>query len=220
MESIQVKNLLGKHYHSRLCKLVSGMNGFPWYFLSDDVSYSTQGYEFGDVRLLEIPDKEQTVGFTHVLLDQNNVESPWLPQFQPLLDSVEDQFDYQIDWLRVRLSLLLNNGKTGHNAPHTDSEQDHYAALYYFHESNAPTVFFNQMDEESRGTIEQRWMFAMTNKEWTVADRVYPEPNMLHIFNGHQFHASSTPTGKEKYRITLNLNWTTPRDLFNPDRNP
>ena len=34
------QNLLGKHYHSRLCKLVSGMNGFPWYFLSDDVSYS------------------------------------------------------------------------------------------------------------------------------------------------------------------------------------
>jgi hypothetical protein len=50
MKYIQVDNLLGQTYHSRLFDLVSGMNGFPWYFLSKDVAYQpSEDFNFGDI---------------------------------------------------------------------------------------------------------------------------------------------------------------------------
>ena len=51
------------------------MNGFPWYFLSTDVSYDPgDDFKFGGQNLMDIPDKEKTVGFVHVLLDKDGVE--------------------------------------------------------------------------------------------------------------------------------------------------
>ena len=78
MKYIQVDNLLTPSYLQRLYKLTSGMNGFPWFFLSEDISYSTNDFMFGDDKLLDIPDEQKTLGFTHVLLDQEGVESPYL----------------------------------------------------------------------------------------------------------------------------------------------
>ena len=83
MKYIQVDDLLTPSYLARLYKLTSGMNGFPWFFLSEDISYSTTDVHFGDEQIVGIPDDQKTLGFTHVLLDQEGVESPYLPMFQP-----------------------------------------------------------------------------------------------------------------------------------------
>ncbi len=213
MKYIQVNDLLTPTYHSKLFDMVNGMNGFPWYFLSEDVSYSTRDVMFGDVPLLDMPEDEKSIGFTHVLLDQDNVESPWLPRFEPLLYTVQDALPCPVQFLRVRLALQLNNGKTHHNAPHTDSEKDHYAALYYLHDSTGDTVFFEQYDDPKDGSVEERWYKARTQK-YTEHLRVKPQANKLFVFDGHTFHASSNPTGDSKWRIVLNLNFTCDEDLF------
>ena len=189
------------------------MNGFPWYFLSQDISYSTHDVMFGELPLLDMPEDEKSIGFTHVLLDQENVESPWLPMFEPLLYTVQDALPCPVNFLRVRLALQLNNGKVHHNAPHTDSEKDHYAALYYFHDSTGDTVFMDQYDDPKSGTVEERWYKARTQK-YTEHKRVTPEANKLFVFDGHRFHSSSNPTGDSKWRIVLNLNFTCDEDLF------
>ncbi len=213
MKYIQVPNLLRPTYHSKLYELVKGMNGFPWYFLSEDVSYSTNDIMFGEDKLLDMPENEKAIGFTHVLLDQDNVESPWLPRFEPLLFEVEDALKCPLKWLRVRLALQLNNGKEHHNAPHTDSEKDHYAALYYLHDCTGDTVFMNEYDDPNKGTVEERFYKARTQK-YTEHMRVTPEANKLFVFDGHQFHASSNPTGEHKWRVALNLNFICDEDLF------
>ncbi len=213
MKYIQVNDLLTPTYHSKLFDMVNGMNGFPWYFLSEDVSYSTRDVMFGDVPLLDMPEDEKSIGFTHVLLDQDNVESPWLPRFEPLLYTVQDALPCPVQFLRVRLALQLNNGKTHHNAPHTDSEKDHYAALYYLHDATGDTVFFEQYDDPKDGSVEERWYKARTQK-YTEHLRVKPQANKLFVFDGHTFHASSNPTGDSKWRIVLNLNFTCDEDLF------
>ncbi len=213
MKYIQVNDLLTPTYHSKLFDMVNGMNGFPWYFLSEDVSYSTRDVMFGDVPLLDMPEDEKSIGFTHVLLDQDNVESPWLPRFEPLLYTVQDALPCPVQFLRVRLALQLNNGKTHHNAPHTDSEKDHYAALYYLHDSTGDTVFFEQYDDPKDGSVEDRWYKPRTQK-YTENLRVKPQANKLFVFDGHTFHASSNPTGDSKWRIVLNLNFTCDEDLF------
>lgn len=216
MKYIQVDNLLGKTYHSRLFNLVNGMNGFPWYFLSEDVAYTPHDYGFGDIRLLDMKPEEKSVGFTHLLIDNHGVESPWLPQFAAFLDTIKDAMPAPIEFTRVRLALQLNNGNGGHhNGVHTDSEKDHYAALYYFHDSSGDTVFFNEYDDPNYGSIDERWWKART-QDYTECKRVTPKANTLFAFDGHQFHSSSNPT-TNPYRIICNLNFTSDYDLFSSD---
>ena len=194
--------------------MVSGMNGFPWYFLSDDISYTpSKDFQWGADNLMDIPEKEKAVGFVHVLMDRDGIESPWLPHFMPLCDAINDAMPHRIVYSRIRLALLLNNKKEHHNAPHTDHEEDHYAALFYLGDYTGDTVFFDQYDDPESGDIEHRWWKAM-QQEYTIAHRNIPKGNSLFVFDGHQFHASSNPTGDCKYRVTLNLNFTSEHDLF------
>jgi len=214
MKYIQKENLITPSYLSRLNDLVSGMNGFPWYFLSDDISYTpSKDFQWGADNLMDIPEKEKAVGFVHVLMDRDGIESPWLPHFMPLCDAINDAMPHRIVYSRIRLALLLNNKKEHHNAPHTDHEEDHYAALFYLGDYTGDTVFFDQYDDPESGDIEHRWWKAM-QQEYTIAHRNIPKGNSLFVFDGHQFHASSNPTGDCKYRVTLNLNFTSEHDLF------
>ena len=192
------------------------MNGFPWYFLSEDVSYTpTDDFKFGGSNLMDIPKQEKSVGFVHVLLDQDGLESPWLVHFVPLLDAVQDSLGTEVTYKRVRLSLTMNHGKEAgqHNAPHTDHEEDHYAALFYLDDYTGDTVFFDQYDDPTSDTVDKRWWKAMT-QPYTECMRNTPKANSLFVFDGHQFHASSNPFGDCKYRVTLNLNFTANDDLF------
>lgn len=214
MKYIQHDNIIGNSYLKRLQTLTKGMNGFPWFFLSEDVAYSSDGIQFGDLKLLDMPDKQKTVGFTHLLLDQEGIESPFLPVFQPLLDNIQDRIGYPIEFFRVRLALQLNNGNDHHNGVHTDSEEDHYAALYYLHDSSGDTVFFNEYDDPNSGTVDQRWLRART-QDYTECKRVTPKANRLFAFDGHQFHSSSNPT-TNPYRVILNLNFRSNHDIFSP----
>jgi hypothetical protein len=212
MKYIQVDNLLGDNYHSRLFEIVNGMNSFPWFFLSEDVSY-TSHVAFGDTKLLDMNPEEKSVGFTHLLIDSLGGESPWLPHFAAFLDAVKDSMPAPIEFTRVRLALQLNNGNDGHhNGVHTDTEKDHYAALYYFHDSSGDTVFFNEYDNPDFGTVDERWRRARTQK-YTECKRVTPKQNTLFVFDGHQFHSSSNPS-TNPYRIVCNLNFVSDHDLF------
>ena len=212
MKYIQVDNLLTPSYLKRLYKLTSGMNGFPWFFLSEDISYSTNDFMFGDDKLLDIPDEQKTLGFTHVLLDHEGIESPFLNQFQPLLDSVNDALPYPVEFFRARLALQLANGKDSHNGPHTDHESDHYAALFYLHDSSGDTVFFHEYDNPLYGDVDQRWQKARL-QSYNECFRVTPKANKLFAFDGHQFHSSSNPT-TNPFRVILNLNFYCEHDLF------
>ncbi len=216
MKFIQKENLITPAYLSRLCDLTFGMNGFPWYFLSEDISYdSSSDFKFGDNNLMDIPQAQKSTGFVHVLLDQEGVESPYLPLFLPLMDSVSDVFPHPVQFTRVRMALTLPMGKDPmqHNAPHTDSEKDHYAALFYLHDCSGDTVFFKEYDDPNSGSLEDRWWRART-QEYNIAKRVTPKANRLFAFDGHNFHASSNPSVEDKFRIAINFNFECEHDIF------
>ena len=217
MEYIQKENLITPSYLSRLNKLVSGMNGFPWYFISQDISYQTNDeFQFGDVKLLDIPEKQKSIGFVHVLMDQDGVESPWMPHFAPLMDSIADVFPHPIEFFRVRLALTVHDGKDvmDHNGPHTDHETDHYAALFYFNTTSGPTTFFKEYDDPNKGDVEERWWRA-TTQEYHPIKRIEPVANRLVVFDGHQFHASSNPNPQDKWRVVCNFNFRCEHDILN-----
>ncbi len=216
MKYIHKKDIVGPTYLSRLNKIVSGQNGFPWYFISEDISYDfATDMKFGGEEIRnEVPEKERSIGFVHMLLDQDGVESPWLPHFLPLIDAIQDSLPHEVEFFRLRLALITDIGKEGHhNCPHTDNEEDHYAALFYLHDSNGDTVFFDQYDDPNYGTVDERW-YKGRNQEYTIHKRVTPEANSLFVFDGHQFHASTNPYGNHAYRVTLNINFKCDHDIF------
>ena len=216
MQYIHRKDVINPSYLSRLNKIVGGQNGFPWYFISEDISYQTnKDIKFGNVELLDIPDEQKSIGFVHVLLDLGGVESPWLPHFAPLMDSIADVFPHPIEFFRVRLALTVHDGQEegGHNGPHTDHESDHYAALFYIYNSSGNTTFFKEYDDPSNGDLEMRWWRA-TTQEYHPIKRVEPVANRLFVFDGHQFHASANPNPVDKYRVVCNFNFRCEHDLF------
>lgn len=205
MKYVLKENIIDDSYLSRLYNLVSKATGFPWFFLSDDISYGDEYYDGWK-------DEELSVGFTHLLLDKDGVKSSYLPTFQPLLNNISDALG-GVTFFRVRLALQLNSGKKNcHNLPHTDSDQDHYSAIYYLHDSSGDTVLFDEYDDINNGTIGDRWERAKTQK-YTECMRQTPKANTLFAFDGHQFHASSNPTDN-KFRIILNLNFHANHDIF------
>jgi len=204
MKYIRREGIIQPTYLSRLYNLVSKETGFPWFFIADDISY---GKEFHD----GWKDEELSVGFTHLLLDQDGVESFYLPTFQALLDNISDELG-GVTFFRARLALQLNNGKNCPNLPHTDHDEDHYSALYYLHDSSGDTVFYNEYDDVNVGTVGERWERAKTQK-YTECMRQTPKANTLFAFDGHQFHSSSNPT-ENKFRIILNLNFHANHDIF------
>ena len=114
MRYTQLTNLIGQNYLSRLYNLTTGQTGFPWFFLSEDISYPVDAVD----KAMGIRNEKRTVGFTHLLLDGDGVESHFLPLFKPLLDNICDELG-DIQFFRIRLALQLNNGKDIPNLPHT-----------------------------------------------------------------------------------------------------
>lgn len=213
-----LEDLLSPSYHLRLRNLLSEKNGFPWYFLSEDVTYSHVAAVFGDQDLTD-PNvvhnpQEKALGFTHLLINRlENIYSPWLPQFEAMLDTIKDRLGApDIEFQRVRLALQLSNGIDHHNRPHTDHEIDHYAGIYYFHDSSGDTVLFNQYDDHEFGSVDDRWQRAL-KQEYDILHRNTPKANSLFLFNGHQFHASSNPT-TNPFRVICNFNFTTDYDIL------
>ncbi len=204
MKYIQREGIIQPTYLSRLYNLVTQQTGFPWFFLSDDISYGKEHHD-------SWKEDELSVGFTHLLLDQDGIESLYLPTFQALLDNINDELG-GVTFFRARLALQLNNGKKCPNLPHTDHDEFHYSALYYLHDSSGDTVFYNEYDDVQDGTIEERWHKAKTQK-YTECMRQTPKANRLFVFNGHQFHSSSNPTDNP-FRIILNLNFRSNHDIF------
>ena len=204
MKCIRKEKIIGNSYLSRLYNLVSKETGFPWFFIGDDISYGKEFHEGWK-------DEELSVGFTHLLLDQDGVESFYLPTFQALLDNISDELG-GVTFFRARLALQLNNGKKCPNLPHTDHDEDHYSALYYLHDSSGDTVFYNEYDNINDGTVGDRWERAKS-QTYTECMRQTPKANTLFAFDGHQFHSSSNPTDN-KFRIILNLNFHANHDIF------
>lgn len=206
MDCILIENLIGNSILARLYNLVKS-NDFPWYFLSDDISVGSDIYQ-----LDEKFDNQITIGFSHSLIGQNG-NSQYLPSFLPILDSIQDYFDYPLNFFRVRLCLQLNNGNSFHNLPHTDHNFDHYSAIFYFHDSSGDTVFFNQYQNNLDEKSEDKNNLKYLKQEYTIKHKVTPKKNNLFIFNGNQYHASSNPS-TNKYRIVLNINFTAEYNIF------
>ena len=201
--SIIIDNFLGKSYSDRILDLTTGPQGFPWSFISTDVTNPFQSNVTQDFK----------IGFSNCPL-RDEMTNEYFPLFIPMLDSIQDHLEVKCEFIRLRLSLLLKDGSNRvYNTPHVDMHDDHYTALYYINDSDGDTHLFEQYDRPIPGSsfIERQHKIKVQN--YTVNKTISPQKNRLLIFDGHQLHASSHPK-ESPFRVVLNINFTTKDPIF------
>jgi hypothetical protein len=103
--------------------------------------------------------------------------------------------------LRIRAGLILSNTNQITHTPHVDYTYPHKTMLFYLTNSDGPTVLFKQKhagDNKHAGNLNEKFL--------QVQQHITPVENKSVIFDGLQFHSSTTPKD-DKFRIVINYNF-------------
>jgi hypothetical protein len=99
--------------------------------------------------------------------------------------------------LRIVLNVIprdIANYTGQHHPPHVDTNVPHKAFLYYVNDSDGDTYFFNELWSGSEVT------------EFTKSRSISPKKGQALVFDGFQYHASSSPIDSA-YRCVINIDF-------------
>ena len=131
-------------------------------------------------------------GFSNILNVQENTGI-----FLPLIDCIADELNTTPHSI-MRAHVNLTTPQYGWSAedlgcPHIDDNEPHFVALFYIDSADGDTVLYNEFGPD-------------VSQEFTVYNRIAPQPNKLLLFNGLRFHSANPPLTRRK-RIIVNLNF-------------
>ena len=111
--------------------------------------------------------------------------------------------------IRVRFGLILNAPHNKIHGPHIDSHKPHQTGLLYLNDSDGDTYFYdNYYDPSLDEGLSQFDYYKKFVKDNLKEDQsVTPKANRLALFDGYQYHASSSPVNTQ-FRIVMNFNYT------------
>ena len=119
---------------------------------------------------------DKGVFFSHTFYNENGINSNFYEKIViPFIEKLKIKRLF-----RAKLNLYTKTNKEIIHGFHTDREDDHMVALFYFNKNNGHTLFRK--------------------------DKVKPEDNKIVMFDGSLEHTSTSCTD-EDYRITLNINY-------------
>lgn len=156
-------------------------------------------------------DPRMYYGFSCLIVDkQGGFNYNMNLDFHKLIDSLNQQIMKTFDFdsiSRCRLDMTTYRGSESITfSPHVDLDYEdwndlggeHYTAIFYIDESDAPTIIYNEIIEE--GYVPPKDM------KLTERVRIYPEPNKLVVFKGNYIHTGMCPTTTAN-RILVNSNF-------------
>ncbi len=102
---------------------------------------------------------------------------------------------------RARFGLItaLENQKV--HAPHIDYDVNHRVGLLYLNSTDGDTILYKTRYTNSKISSEQ---YKQQNLDFSIEHTIKPIANRFVLFDGNQYHSSSTPTLTSR-RIVLNL---------------
>jgi len=98
---------------------------------------------------------------------------------------------------RIKSNILTQSSNTGYHSPHIDQNYEHKVFLYYVNDSDGDTIFFNQFWSENNPATEDTL---------TEQIRVSPKRGLGIVFDGFQYHASTSPQ-INGYRCVVNVDF-------------
>jgi hypothetical protein len=129
------------------------------------------------------------VGLSSDAYRENQIKNTAYWFLYPLLLEVANKNNFFVErLLRIRIGAYINQNSKEINDIHTDLNEDHLVALYYPHDTDGDTIFFDSKE----------------NKKEIF--RVSPSKGKIVLFDGNICHASSNPTDHE-IRMSVNYNF-------------
>jgi hypothetical protein len=136
--------------------------------------------------------------FEHKAKEQDAILSNFSQNAEGLLSIFAKKNNVIVDNIfRIKSNIIVGNTKdeNGYHFPHVDSISPHYVFLYYVNNSDGDTIFFNEFFNGQK------------IKNLTESVRVKPEAGLGIVFDGLQYHASSSPLNSN-FRCVININFT------------
>lgn len=182
---IEKRNFLSKSEFETTFGTLKNSATFPWYYSKntayDDLRPGENGFNLWDF------------SFSHNLYSDNEALSFIGQESEKLLRRICDNCDLKLkEIIRIRAGLITRTPMQITHAAHVDYTYPHHTALFYITTCDAPTIIYNQQYPNSVVLTE------MT--------RIPSEENKVVIFDGLQYHSSTSPTDV-KQRIVINFNF-------------
>lgn len=134
-------------------------------------------------------------GFGHIVMEDGEHKSNISPFLESAIFSALDSISQSPKNLRrIRAGLLTITNSTIVHTPHVDYFTPHKTGILYMNDSDGDTILYDQYHEDK------------DLNNFTVHSKITPKSNRLVIFNGLQYHSSSTPTITNS-RVVVNFNY-------------
>lgn len=155
---------------------------------------------------VEVADEDTNqIGFSHIVLFYPDyIEKDLTSLLLPLTYIMEDKSGIECNAInRIRIGLFPKDTQGPlHHKPHVDYTTPHYVGLYYVNDSDGPTHIFNERVIPDNSNLKH----SVSADQLTLQTTVEPKKNRIVIFDGLQYHASSSPKD-HYYRMAININF-------------
>ena len=201
-----IENALPQDMFDELVSQTTNWGCFPWFYAPnsayDKIDNDLNQFSWAHSSILEGNDNSDYAQFCRTIC-QN-------------LEKYHEQTTYGIR--RVRFGMHTYSPNHVINNAHIDYSVGSLVGLLYLNDSDGDTYLYDAkyegepiFDEEY---LKSEWLSVKDNMK--VLERISPKANRMVLFDGRQYHASSTPT-KNQYRIIMNVNWyvKSPLDMLN-----
>lgn len=169
-------------------------NYFPFH-LTPKVNENNQNIKFSTVNKEDIhncKNKNVVNGFqlVHVAYIDNEIrkgKSSYFPLLSKIVDTIQFKTKIALQPTRIKCNLkpqCLEATSDSFDHIHRDADETNYSAVYYPHDTDGDTFFFDN--------------------NYRVVERIPPKRNRLVFFNSNILHAAGFPT-KNQVRIIINI---------------
>ena len=145
--------------------------------------------------------------FTHTSLFEGQKTSDLLYMYESVLLAGLSNVDINVQSLvRLRSGMFMKAEKNYVHPPHTDFDYPHLTALLYLNDSDGDTLLYKERYDSSLGLNASDYFHIKLMETVTVETSVSPKANRMVIFDGLQYHSSSSPVSSAR-RVTMNCNF-------------
>jgi len=182
-----IENFLPESYKDEIYNLTTS-DEFPWFY-----NETISGRSINEVAGFS----EVQFGFSHVLFNNGQENSPFYKFFTPMVYFIEEKTGEKINELiRIRAGLNVKSSQEELvHLPHVDYPYPHKVFLYYVDDSDGDTVMYNEKYDST---------FFVEN--FSVKETISPQRNKGILFDGLRYHSSSSPV-KNTRRVAININF-------------
>lgn len=192
-----LESFIPRSYQNELESVINS-NIFKWNF-HDKIAMEYGEVEYNNPKIIN------PIGLSHTFIDSGQPVSDYWNLVKPILLFLEYHEDFEIQRvLRVRARRTLRDiqiDPSMYNPPHVDlpDSEPYKTLIYYVHDSDGDTVFFDEVYDPKPG-------YAPLRGDVAECFRYTPIKGNGILFNGHRYHSGNSPINN-LHRTIINFDF-------------